>query len=691
MSDQIKHECGIALIRLLKPLEYYEEKYGTPLFGLQKLQLILQKMRNRGQDGAGVATIKLDPEPGTRYISRKRSNDSQYLRDLFQKVDAHFEGLTEGQLHDAAWLKDNRPFTGEVLLGHLRYGTHSNNTIETCHPLLRQNNWINRNLVLAGNFNLTNVKELFEELLELGQYPKEVSDTVTVLEKIGHFLDDEVQRLFTWFKPDGYSNREINQLIEEHLDIQRLLSRATKRFDGGYVMAGMIGHGDAFMMRDPNGIRPAFYYHDEEIVVAASERPAIQTAFKVPLREVKELQPGHVLVVKKKGSVVEQSFIAPQKRRSCSFERIYFSRGTDKDIYLERKKLGQQLTEQVLDAIDYDFEHTVFSYVPNTAETAFFGLMEGIESRLNEIRRDKILALGDQPKGEDIEKILALKPRFEKIVVKDAKMRTFIATTKERGDLVSYVYDVTYGIVRNHIDTLVLVDDSIVRGTTLRDSIITMVDRLHPKRIIFVSSAPQIRYPDCYGIDMSRMGNFVAFQAMISLIREQGREDLLDEVYENCRAQQFLPAEKVSNQVKVLYDQFTYEQVSDRISRILEPEYVEAEIKIIYQTLEGTTRGDPRSYRRLVLQWRLSHPRGQQGGQQGLCQLHGKEDGAGLLTDPRLTYHPRASRPATHPHTNAGNATSDAARNYLICTDLDRRKKNSKRIPTISVIFRLEK
>ncbi len=593
MSDQIKHECGIALIRLLQPLSYYEEKYGSPLFGLKKLQLLLQKQRNRGQDGAGIATIKLNPNPGTRYISRKRSNSPQYLRDLFQQVDKYFEDLTTDQLHDAAWLKANRPFTGELLLGHLRYGTHGSNTIETCHPFLRQNNWINRNLVLAGNFNLTNVNELFEELLNLGQYPKEISDTVTVLEKIGHFLDDEVQKLFTWFKPDGYSNQEINALIEEHLDIQKLLRRATKKFDGGYVMGGMIGHGDAFIMRDPHGIRPAYYYHDDEVVVAASERPAIQTAFKIRHKYVRELQPGHALVIKKNGMVSEVPYTAPKKRTSCSFERIYFSRGTDKEIYLERKKLGHALTKQVVAAIDEDFEHTVFSYVPNTAETAFFGLMEGVEAQLDIRRKDQILALGSNATEAEIAKILSIKPRFEKIVVKDAKMRTFIADTEERGDLVSYVYDVTYGIVRNNIDTLVLVDDSIVRGTTLRDSIITMVDRLHPKRIIFVSSAPQIRYPDCYGIDMSRMGKFVAFQAMVSLLKDSGKDYLLEEVYDRCKAQEHLPKNQVKNQVKLLYDQFAYEEVSQRISSILTPKYIDAEIKIIYQTPENLRKSIP--------------------------------------------------------------------------------------------------
>jgi len=594
MSDQIKHECGIAMIRLLQPLEYYERKYGTPLWGLNKLHLMLQKQRNRGQDGAGIATIKLDPKPGTRYISRKRNNSQQSLRDLFQDVSHHFADVSPEKMHDSEWLKDNKPFTGEVLLGHLRYGTHGVNSIETCHPFLRSNNWINRNLVVAGNFNLTNVDELFEELLDLGQYPKEVSDTVTVMEKIGHFLDDEVQRLFTWFKLDGYDNREINEMIEEHLDIQRLLTRASKRFDGGYVMGGLIGHGDAFMMRDPNGIRPAFYYHDDEVVVAASERPAIQTAFKIRLKYVKELQPGNALIIKKNGHVSEEPFTEPLERKACSFERIYFSRGTDKDIYLERKKLGEQLTDQVLEAIDYDFENTVFSYVPNTAETAFLGLMEGVEKSIRDIQKEKILALGSNPSNEDITKILAIKARSEKIVVKDAKMRTFIANTVERGDMVSHVYDVTYGIVKNNIDTLVLLDDSIVRGTTLRDSIITMVDRLHPRRIVFVSSAPQIRYPDCYGIDMSVMSNFVAFQAMVELLKDDGKEGLLTEVYELCKEQLLLPdGPHIENKVKILFDQFPYERVSSKISEILTPEVIDAEVQIIFQTIEGLRAAVP--------------------------------------------------------------------------------------------------
>ncbi|MCB9266558.1 MAG: amidophosphoribosyltransferase [Lewinellaceae bacterium] len=587
MSEQIKHECGIALIRLLKPLEYYHKKYGTAFYGLNQLQLLMQKQRNRGQDGAGMATIKLDIQPGKKYISRKRSVASNYLDDLFQQIHWHFKDLPEGKLNNPVWLKENKPYMGELLLGHLRYGTHSDNSIETCHPFLRQNNWITRNLILAGNFNLTNVDELFDELVELGQYPKEKSDTVTVLEKIGHFLDDEVQRLHTWYKPDGFSNMEINNLIYENLDIQRLLRRASKKFDGGYVMAGLIGHGDAFVMRDPSGIRPAFYYHDDEVVAVASERPALQTVFDVRFGEVKELQRGHALIIKKKGEVSEKPYIDQLERKACSFERIYFSRGTDRDIYLERKKLGEQLTDAVLEAVNYDFKHTVFSFVPNTAETAFYGLMEGLESRLNEIKKEKILKMGKDIKLKKLEKILALKPRMEKIVVKDAKQRTFIADTTSREAMVSHVYDVTYGIVENDRDTLVLLDDSIVRGTTLRDSIIQIVSRLKPKKIVIVSSAPQIRFPDCYGIDMSRMKEFVAFRALVELLKKDGKEHLLEETYMRCKAQEHLPPEEIKNEVAALYDEYPYEKVSKKIAEIVTPPKIKPEIEVIYQTVEG--------------------------------------------------------------------------------------------------------
>lgn len=593
MSEQIKHECGLAMVRLLKPIEYYEEKYGTVLYGMNKLRLLMQKQRNRGQDGAGIATIKLDPSPGTRYISRKRSNASNYLDDLFQQVFTHFKDLSPEQLHDPKWMKDNKPYVGELLLGHLRYGTHGDNTIETCHPFLRQNNWISRNLILAGNFNLTNVDELFDELVDIGQYPKEKSDTVTVLEKIGHFLDDEVQRLHTWFKPDGFSNMEINDLIYDNLDLQRLLRRACKKFDGGYVMAGLIGHGDAFVIRDPSGIRPAYYYQDDEILVMASERPAIQTAFNVHYSRVKELGRGNALIIKYNGKIEEVPFIDPAPLNACSFERIYFSRGNDRDIYLERKELGERLTEAVLKSIDYDFENTVFSYIPNTAETAFLGLVKGVEKRLNEIKRERILELDAEAKPKKLEKILAMTPRVEKIVVKDAKLRTFITDNTNRGDLVSHVYDITYGIVQNNKDTLVLLDDSIVRGTTLKDSIIRIVSRLRPKKIVIVSSAPQIRYPDCYGIDMSIMKSFIAFQALLALLKEHGKEPLLQETYERCKAQELLPKEEVTNQVIELYNTFTYEEVSRKIAEIITPSDIKPEVEVIFQTVDDLQKACP--------------------------------------------------------------------------------------------------
>lgn len=586
MSDQIKHECGLAFIRLLKPQDYYREKYGSPFYGLDKLQLLLQKMRNRGQDGAGIATIKLDMPPGHRYISRKRSNSTNYLRDVFEGVFEHFDDIPSERYTDCEWIKQNKPYTGEVLMGHLRYGTHGDNSIETVHPFLRQSNWITRNLVLAGNFNLTNVDELFGELVELGQSPKERSDTVTVLEKLGHFLDDEVERLFQWFKPDGYSNQEINQLIFRHLDIQRLLKRACKRFDGGYSICGMIGHGDAFVMRDPSGIRPMHYYQDDEVVVAASERPAIQTAFNLRYHQIRELRRGHALIVKKDGEVSESEFIETAPRRACSFERIYFSRGTDRDIYIERKKLGQILSESVLKSIEYDLAHSVFSFVPNTAETAFMGMVEGINKHLDAIKI-KRLNSDEKLEGEALKEMIEMKPRVEKLVVKDAKLRTFIADEVIRGDMVSHVYDVTYGIVNDHVDTLVLMDDSIVRGTTLRDSIISICLRLNPKKIIIVSSAPQIRYPDCYGIDMSRMGDFIAFQALCALLEENGKSYLLQEVYEKCKEELKREDKQYVNHVATLYSEFSHKEVSKKIAELITPPETKIEIEVIYQTIEG--------------------------------------------------------------------------------------------------------
>ena len=588
MSDSIKHECGLAVVRLLKPLDYYVEKYGTPFYGLNKLHLLMQKMRNRGQDGAGIATIKLNPAPGTRYISRKRSNGDHPIREVFNSVFKEFEGLNQEQLHDVEKLKANYPYAGELMMGHLRYGTHGRNSIESCHPFLRQNNWISRNLVVAGNFNLTNVKELFGQLVDLGQYPKEMSDTVTVLEKIGHFLDDEVSRLHSYYKDETTQHDEINKKIFENMDIERILKRASKKWDGGYVMGGLIGHGDAFVMRDPNGIRPAYYYQDDEVVAMASERPALQTTFGVHRSTIHELTRGHALIIRANGNVSKKEIIQPEVRTGCSFERIYFSRGTDWQIYRERKQLGSQMVDQVLDTLNGDLKNAVFSYVPNTAETAFYGLVEGMNDKLNEIKLERILNAPKKMKREKLEKLMSQTVRVEKLVVKDEKLRTFIADDASRGEMVSHVYDTTYGVVRNNKDTLVLLDDSIVRGTTLRDSIIHAVARLKPKKIVVLSSAPQIRYPDCYGIDMSKMGNFVAFQALISLLRETGKEKLIDKTYRTClKALEDTSGKASNNHIQALYNTFTYEQISDRIAKIITPDIVECEVEVIYQTIEG--------------------------------------------------------------------------------------------------------
>lgn len=593
MSDQIKHECGIVLIRLLKPLKYYHKKYGTAFYGLNKLRLMMQKQRNRGQDGAGLATIKLHPKPGGRYISRKRSEGPNYLPDLFKNVYRRFHEIPEERLQQPEWLKDNMPYMGELLLGHLRYGTHGKNSIESCHPFLRQNNWISRNLVLAGNFNMTNVEQLFGHLVKLGQYPKQMSDTVTVLEKIGHFLDDEVQRLHDWYKPEGYSPSKLNELIFQNLDVQRILSRASRKFDGGYAMAGLIGHGDAFLFRDPSGIRPAFYYTDDEVVVAASERPAIQTAFDVHVSKIKEVPRGAALIVKRDGDIDIKSILAPKKRTACSFERIYFSRGTDSDIYKERKKLGELLAKKVIKTVNYDFKNTVFSFIPNTAETAFIGFADGLEHQLNKRKLKQIKELGSNPKSSKIEKILAQGIRIEKIAVKDAKLRTFIADDGSRDELVSHVYDVTYGIVKNEKDTLVLMDDSIVRGTTMKNSILKIVSRLRPKKIIVVSSAPQIRFPDCYGIDMSKLGEFVAFKALIALLKENGKERLLKETYNRCKAQENKSASKIKNEVAALYDEFEYEEISKKIAKIISPKGIKPKVEVIYQTIEDLHKACP--------------------------------------------------------------------------------------------------
>ncbi|QTE37088.1 amidophosphoribosyltransferase [Mucilaginibacter gossypii] len=591
MSDQIKHECGVAFIRLLKPLSYYQKKYGTALYGLNKLYLLMEKQHNRGQDGAGVATIKLDIEPGKRYISRHRSMASNAVADIFEYIQKKFADIqkeTPEKMADAEWLKEHVSFTGEVLLGHLRYGTHGKNSIESCHPFLRQNNWMTRNLVIAGNFNMTNVDELLQQLYALGQHPKEKADTVTVLEKIGHFIDTENQGLFDQYKREGLDdNMEISKLIANDMDVAKILRKSAKNWDGGYTIAGILGHGDAFVMRDPVGIRPAFYYYNDEIVVAASERPAIQTAFNVPMEEIREIRPGHALIVKKNGKITEDMFSEPKEKKACSFERIYFSRGSDSAIYRERKQLGRLLCPQILDFVNHDIKNTVFSYIPNTAEVAFYGMVEGMHKYVKKYQHEKLLELGSDITEEKLTEILQVAPRVEKIAIKDVKLRTFITQDADRSEMVAHVYDTTYGLIRKGTDTLVVLDDSIVRGTTLKQSILKILDRLGPKKVVVVSSAPQIRYPDCYGIDMSRMGEFVAFEAAISLLKEMGREDVILDVYQKCKDSQKLPKEEVENYVKEIYAMFTDQQISDRIAQIITPKNVNCEVQVIYQTLDN--------------------------------------------------------------------------------------------------------
>ena len=590
MSEPIKHECGIALIRLLKPLSYYQEKYGTPFYGLNKLYLLMEKQHNRGQDGAGIATIKLDMKPGTRYISRHRDMGSKAVSDIFEYVQKKFVDVQENTpelLADANWLKENISFTGEVLVGHLRYGTHGKNSIESCHPFLRQNNWMTRNLVICGNFNMTNVDELLEQLYELGQHPKEKADTVTVLEKIGHFLDVENQEIFDSYNAKGLSNVEITHKIADELDVANILRRSAKTWDGGYTISGIIGHGDAFVMRDPAGIRPAFYYADDEVLVVASERPAIQTAFNVPIGSVKEIKPGHALIAKKDGRISEEQFSQPVEQKSCSFERIYFSRGSDADIYRERKQLGRLLCPQILSAVNNDLENTVFSFIPNTAEVAFYGLVEGIHKHIKQVQKSKLLNRADKITDAELEAVLKMAPRVEKIALKDAKLRTFITQDADRGDMVAHVYDTTYGLIKTGQDTLVVLDDSIVRGTTLKQSILRILDRLQPKKIMVVSSAPQIRYPDCYGIDMSKMGEFVAFEAMISLLKEQGKEHLIEDTYQACLKAKATGSMKEKNLVQALYAHFTDEEISGRIAKIVTPAGINAQVEVIYQKLEN--------------------------------------------------------------------------------------------------------
>lgn len=590
MSDPIKHECGIALLRLKKPLQFYLDKYGTAFYGLSKLHLLMEKQINRGQDGAGVANIKFDMQPGERYISRYRSINSKPIQDIFDHINSRFKQIEEedaSKLKDVEYLKKNAGFTGELFLGHLRYGTFGRNSIESCHPFLRQNNWITRNLAVAGNFNLTNVDELFDVLLEIGQHPKEKSDTVTVLEKIGHFLDEENDEMLQSLTAQGFSIPEIYERIAKNLNIEKILKRASSDWDGGYAMAGLFGHGDAFVLRDPSGIRPAFWYEDEEICVVASERSVIQTAFRLKYDQVQELTPGSALIIKKLGNVSEVKINEPRERKSCSFERIYFSRGNDIDIYKERINLGKLVVNQVLKAVDYDLDNSVFSFIPNTAETSFYGMIKGLEDYLNDRKFQAILDLGANPSPEQLKEIIYQRARIEKIAIKDAKLRTFITQDDARDDLVAHVYDITYGSVVRGKDNLVVIDDSIVRGTTLKQSILRILDRLEPVKIVVVSSAPQIRYPDCYGIDMAKMGDFIAFEAAIQLLKDQGKGHIIDEVYKKCLYQAKLPKEQIKNYVKEIYAPFTAEEISAKIAELLTPANIQAKVEIVYQTIEN--------------------------------------------------------------------------------------------------------
>ena len=590
MSDPIKHECGIALLRLKKPLEYYLDKYGSALWGLNKMHLLMEKQHNRGQDGAGIANIKLDMQPGERYISRSRSVKKNPTQDIFDQINAKFKAIYDENpehLNDIKYLKENVGFTGEVFLGHLRYGTYGRNSIESCHPFLRQSNWMTRNLVVAGNFNLTNVDELFGTLVELGQHPKEKSDTVTVMEKIGHFLDVENDELYAHYKALGYAKTDIYERIQHEIKIDKILKKASERWDGGYAMAGLLGHGSAFVLRDPNGIRPAFWYEDDEICVVASERPVIQTAFNLKEEQIKELQPGHALIIEKKGEVKEIEINAPKEIKKCSFERIYFSRGSDSDIYKERKALGRLIVQDVLESVGHDYDNSVFSFIPNTAEVSFYGLIKGLEEALNADKIKQLAALGGTASTDQISEIVNRRARIEKIAIKDAKLRTFITQDDSRDDLVAHVYDITYGSVRRGTDNLIVIDDSIVRGTTLRQSILRILDRLGPKKIVVVSSAPQIRYPDCYGIDMAKMGDFIAFEAAIALLRESGQAQVIDNVYKAALEQVQLPKEQVKNVVKEIYAPFSDKQISAQIAKMLTPAGINAEVEIIYQSVEN--------------------------------------------------------------------------------------------------------
>ena len=597
MSDALKHECGIALIRLKKPLEFYKEKYGSAFYGVNKMYLLMEKQHNRGQDGAGFASIKLDTQPGDRYISRVRSIAQQPIQDIFAQINERInDELTEHPEYqdNVALQKQHIPYIGELFLGHVRYGTFGKNSVESVHPFLRQNNWMHRNLIVAGNFNMTNVNELFDGLVKLGQHPKEKADTVTIMEKIGHFLDDAVSKIYKKLKKEGYNKNECSPLIAERLNVAKILKKAAKNWDGGYAMAGLLGHGDSFVLRDPSGIRPAYYYEDDEVVVVASERPVIQTVFNVDFEDVKELAPGHAIITKKSGDVSIEKILEPLERKACSFERIYFSRGSDAEIYQERKMLGKLLMPKVLEAIDGDTKNSVFSYIPNTAETSFFGMIETVEQHLNERKTQAILDGGGKLSAEEVTEILSERPRIEKIAIKDVKLRTFITEDSSRDDLVAHVYDVTYGVIKP-TDNLVIIDDSIVRGTTLKMSIIKMMDRLNPKQIVVVSSAPQIRYPDCYGIDMANLEGLIAFRAMVALLKESNKYHLIEEVYHKCKAQLELKDKAVKNYVKDLYSQFTAHEISDKIAELISDPSVKAKVKTIFQPIENLHKACPKN------------------------------------------------------------------------------------------------
>ena len=597
MSDAIKHECGIAMLRLLKPLEYFKEKYGSAFYGINKMYLMMEKQHNRGQDGAGLASIKLNMNPGERYISRVRSSKSQPIQDIFAQINERIntELVANPDLNNNVEAQKRAiPYLGEVYLGHLRYGTFGKNSIENVHPFLRQNNWMHRNLIVAGNFNMTNVNELFDNLVQLGQHPKDKTDTITVMEKIGHFLDDAVAKLYKQIKHEGYNKHEASPLIAERLNIAKILRKASKNWDGGYTMAGMIGHGDAFVLRDPAGIRPAYYYKDNEIVVVASERPAIQTVFDIEFKDIKELDPGNAIIIKKDGAVKTKEILTPLPRKACSFERIYFSRGSDAEIYEERKNLGRFLFPEILEAISHDIKNTVFSYIPNTAETCFFGMVKQAQDYLNLKKEELILEEGNNITQEKLHQILGIRPRIEKVAIKDAKLRTFITEDSSRDDLVAHVYDVTYGSVKP-TDNLVIIDDSIVRGTTLKRSILKMLDRLHPKTIVVVSSAPQIRFPDCYGIDMARLEDLVAFRAALALHKEQGTYNVIDDVYEKCKSQIDLEDSHVINFVNEIYNPFSYQQISDKIAELLSPDDLKAAVKVIFQPVKNLHLACPKN------------------------------------------------------------------------------------------------